>query len=92
LILLDVDNGPEGLTRNENSWIYGRAGLSATLTALRPQGVVGYWSSTLDPAFVRRLEQAGFVVEEHRLRAVGKRRGARHVVWLAQPASQGQRR
>lgn len=100
LILLDVDNGPEGLTRRENSWIYGRAGLAATLAALRAQGVVGYWSSTPDSTFVRRLEQAGFAVDEHRLRAVGKRRGARHVVWLAQapasarpqPASQGQRR
>jgi spermidine synthase len=100
LILLDVDNGPEGLTRNENSWIYARAGLSATLHALRPQGVVGYWSSALDPAFVRRLQEVGFEVDEHRLRSVGKRRGARHVVWLAharaggrpQPASQGQRR
>ena len=82
-ILLDVDNGPEGLTRAENDAIYSAAGLGAARAALRPGGVLAVWSSAPDTAFTRRLEQAGFAVEEVRARATKSRRGARHVIWLA---------
>lgn len=40
-ILLDVDNGPNGLTRKENDWLYGLSGLKAAQTALCPGGMVG---------------------------------------------------
>ena len=43
-ILLDVDNGPEGLTRKSNDWLYSRAGLDAAFTALRPAGVFAVWA------------------------------------------------
>lgn len=81
-ILLDVDNGPEGLSREANNALYDHAGLSAARAALRPGGVLTVWSSAPDPAFTRRLGQSGFSVEEVKARA-GRGRGARHVLWLA---------
>ena len=82
-ILLDVDNGPDGLTRKSNDWLYDFAGLRAARNALRPGGVLAVWSSGPDPAFTRRLKDSGFAVEAVNTRANGKRGGARHVVWLA---------
>jgi spermidine synthase len=81
-ILLDVDNGPDGLTRAANDRLYDAAGLAAARAALRPRGVLAVWSAHPDAAFTRRLGQAGFTVEDVATRARGKR-GARHVIWLA---------
>ena len=81
-ILLDVDNGPGGLSRKENDGLYSTAGLAAAKRALRPGGVLEVWSSTRDSAFTRRLKQAGYDVEEIGVRA-HKGRGARHVIWMA---------
>ena len=82
-ILLDVDNGPEGLTRKANDALYDLKGLSAARAALRPGGVLAVWSSTQNPKFTWRLGKAGFAVEEVRARANGLRGGARHVIWIA---------
>lgn len=82
-ILLDVDNGPEGLTRQANDWLYGLGGLGAAYAALRPGGVLAVWSAGTDPAFAQRLRKLGFAVEETRVRAHAGRRGAWHVIWLA---------
>ena len=82
-ILLDVDNGPEGLTRKANDALYDLKGLSAARAALRPGGVLAVWSSTQNPKFTWRLGKAGFAVEEVRARANGSRDGARHVIWIA---------
>lgn len=82
-ILLDVDNGPEGLTHADNDWLYGCEGLSAAYAALRAGGVLAVWSAGRDPVFTGRLLKAGFEVEEVRVRARGSR-GARHMIWLAQ--------
>lgn len=84
-ILLDVDNGPDGLTRKDNDWLYGLAGLSAARAALRPGGVLAVWSAAYDAAFTERLTQTGFDVEERRVRARGRRGGAHHLIWIAQP-------
>ncbi|WP_442581824.1 spermidine synthase [Mesorhizobium sp. ASY16-5R] len=81
-ILLDVDNGPEGLTREGNDALYDFSGLAAAHAALKPGGVFSVWSSGPDDRFTRRLRQAGFSVEEVATRARGKR-GARHVIWIA---------
>jgi len=82
-ILLDVDNGPEGMTRKGNDWLYSRAGLEAAFAALRPAGVLAVWSAGPDQAFAKRLVHAGFEVEEVRVRARGAGRGERHTIWLA---------
>ena len=82
-ILLDVDNGPDGLTRKGNDRLYSPNGLAAAKAALRPGGVLAIWSAAPDRAFTRRLEDAGFEVEEVAVRARGNQRGARHVIWFA---------
>jgi spermidine synthase len=82
-ILLDVDNGPEGLSREENERIYSMAGLAAAKTALRPGGVLATWSAAPHKRFAQRLSSAGFAVEEVIARAGRNGRGARHVIWLA---------
>ncbi|ESY81652.1 spermidine synthase [Mesorhizobium sp. LNHC221B00] len=81
-ILLDVDNGPEGIVHKGNDALYSLTGLKAARTALKPGGVLAVWSQGPDSGFTRRLKQAGFVVEEVATRANGKR-GARHVIWIA---------
>jgi spermidine synthase len=81
-ILLDVDNGPEGLTRKTNDALYDLKGLGAARAALLPGGVLAVWSSGLNPKFAWRLGRAGFAVEEIRARANGPRGGARHVIWI----------
>lgn len=82
-ILLDVDNGPEGLSRPGNDRLYGASGLAAAKAALKPSGVLAVWSAHPDEAFTKRLKQAGFAVEEVKARAHGKRSGSRHLIWLA---------
>jgi spermidine synthase len=81
-ILLDVDNGPEGLTRNANDALYDLKGLHAAHAALRPGGVLAVWSSGPDVRFAKRLRESGFDVNEHKVHA-RTRRGARHMIWIA---------
>jgi spermidine synthase len=83
-ILMDVDNGPEGFTRDANNWLYGRAGLASSYQALRPGGVLAVWSASADRGFTERLSACGFEVEEVAEKARGKRGGSRHHIWLAQ--------
>jgi spermidine synthase len=82
-ILLDVDNGPEGLTRKANDGLYDLKGLRTAYAALRPEGVLAVWSSAPDPKFTARLRKTGFDVKEIPLRAKGPRGGARHFIWTA---------
>jgi spermidine synthase len=82
-ILLDVDNGPEGLIRKANNALYSLMGLKAIRAALRPGGVLTVWSSGPNPAFTRRLRDAGFDANEVGVRATTKRSGAHHVIWFA---------
>ncbi len=82
-ILLDVDNGPEGLTTPENDRLYSPAGLAASIAALSPGGVLGVWSSAGNPAFTKRLQRAGFAVDEVRVRARAGKKGSTHMLWMA---------
>ncbi len=81
-IALDVDNGPEGLTRDANDRLYSLAGLADANRALRKNGTLAVWSAGPDAPFTGRLRKIGFRVEERKIRAhAGK--GARHIIWLA---------
>lgn len=81
-ILLDTDNGPEGLTQSANSRIYSLTGLFAAYAALRPKGVLAVWSTDPDRPFTKRLEKVGFKVEEVKVHAHGSK-GTRHHLWFA---------
>jgi spermidine synthase len=82
-ILLDVDNGPEGLIRKANDALYDLKGLNAIRRALRPGGVLAVWSSGPNSQFSKRLRAAGFDVNEVAVRATTQRSGSRHVIWFA---------
>lgn len=81
-ILLDVDNGPEGLSRPGNDQLYSHGGIAAAKAALRPGGMLAVWSVAPDAHFTKRLQQSGMKVEELKARAHGGK-GARHVIWVA---------
>jgi len=82
-ILLDVDNGPDGLTADANDRLYTNAGLSSAMRALEPGGILAIWSAGSDAAFTRRLQNAGFAVEEVAVKARDNGKGPRHVIWFA---------
>jgi spermidine synthase len=85
-ILLDVDNGPRGLSRPANDSLYSLAGLARARAALKAGGILAIWSATPDDAFTARLHDSGFAVEEVKVRASRSGRGARHHIWLAAKA------
>ncbi|PZU12506.1 MAG: spermidine synthase [Sphingobium sp.] len=82
-ILLDVDNGPDGLTAAANDRLYSAAGLEAAKAALRPGGILAIWSAGSDDAFTRRLRQSGYLVDEVAVKARDNGKGPRHVIWFA---------
>jgi spermidine synthase len=86
-ILLDVDNGPEGLTRQANDALYNSSGLKAAHAALRPGGVLAVWSSGPNASFSKRVAAVGFDVNEVQVRATGRGGGARHIIWIATKSS-----
>jgi spermidine synthase len=87
-IMIDVDNGAESIVRKGNDWLYSINGLNTAFAALRPKGVLAIWSSGPDPAFAKRLRQAGFEVDENRVpaRGGGTSKGANHIIWTAKRA------
>ncbi len=81
-ILLDVDNGPDAWCLESNGRIYGRSGLEHIRRALAPDGVLAIWSSSPDPAFVKRLGRNGFDARSETVRSRGKK-GYRHTIFFA---------
>ncbi|TBU93419.1 spermidine synthase [Phytopseudomonas dryadis] len=82
-IMLDVDNGPEGLTQRGNDWLYSAEGLRNCARALRPGGVLAVWSASADRRFAERLRKVGFQVQERQVHAHGNK-GTRHTIWIAE--------
>ena len=82
-ILLDVDNGPDGLVREDNNVLYSGTGLREAKRALTPGGVLAIWSADPDPAFMRRLQKTGFDVDEVRVAARSNGKGSKHTIWFA---------
>lgn len=84
-ILLDVDNGPEGLTRLHNDALYDTRGIDAAFRALRSGGILAIWSAFEDPAFTARLVTAGFIVEDLYVREEHDA-NERYTIWFARKA------
>ncbi len=83
-ILLDVDNGPEGLTQKANDRLYSTVGLNKAFNALRAGGTLAIWSCDPNPKFTLRLKQCGFITKPHTVRARKSQKGSKHVIWIAQ--------
>lgn len=81
-IILDVDNGPDGLTHKGNNWLYTHKGLVASFAALRSGGVLAVWSAADDRSFSERLKKVGFTVETVQVGAHNNK-GQKHTIWLA---------
>ena len=86
IIALDIDNGPEGLTADQNHWLYSNTGIATTCRALRPGGVIAYWSATPDKLFPERVTRSGARIIEKLVHAHGKK-GVRHTIWLVTAAA-----
>jgi spermidine synthase len=81
-ILLDVDNGPKGLTHSDNNWIYSEDGLKDIYDTLNPNGMLAIWSAGPDYLFSIRLKKIGFRVDTRDVQArPGK--GSKHTIFLA---------
>lgn len=85
-ILLDVDNGPDGIVRDANDRLYTRTGIGKARDALNSGGVLAVWSAAPDPAFARRLRDSGMAVDELTVRARPNNKGPRHTIWFATKA------
>ena len=83
-ILLDVDNGPDGIVRDANNRIYSRTGLAKARDALKPGGILAVWSAGPDPAFAKRLRDTGLDIVEWNVRSRPNKKGAHHIIWFAQ--------
>jgi len=81
-IMLDVDNGPDSFTRDDNDALYSLRGLNNAYDALRPGGVLTVWSVASDTAFTQRMMKVGFDVEQRRVRAHPAQRSLRHTIWI----------
>jgi len=87
-ILLDVDNGPDAFTATGNASLYDDRGLAASVTALKPRGVLAVWSAWEDRRFEQRLKYAGFSVRVERVRARLTGGGPRHTIFVATATGQ----
>ncbi len=83
-IMLDTDNGPDGMILKENAALYAVRGIHATKDALVPGGTIAYWSVADDPKFASALVHAGMTVETHRVRA-HVTSGPIHTIYVATP-------
>lgn len=82
-ILLDVDNGPDGIVREGNERLYTRTGIGRLRDALNVGGVLAVWSAAPDHKFTRRLKDAGLDVDVQRVRARPNNKGPQHTIWFA---------
>jgi spermidine synthase len=81
-IMLDTDNGPDGMLMSESTPLYAKTGIASTIAALRTGGRLVYWSVGDDPKFARALRGAGLTVETLHIRAHDTS-GPMHTLYLA---------
>lgn len=83
-VMLDTDNGPDGMLMSENARLYAMRGIALTVAALREGGRVVYWSVGDDPKFAGALQQSRLGVETLRVRAHDTS-GPMHTLYVATP-------
>jgi len=82
-ILLDVDNGPDGIVREGNERLYTRTGIARMRDALKPGGIIAIWSAAPDHKFTARLRDARLQVDVRTVRARPNNKGPHHTIWFA---------
>ncbi len=82
-ILLDVDNGPDGMIQQENERLYCNWGLRSAHAALKCGGILAVWSAYSVADFCAKLENAGFDVEELATPAFSGSKDEFHHIWFA---------
>jgi len=85
-IVLDTDNGPDGMLMSENTPLYSARGIGVTAAALRAGGSIVYWSVADDPGFAAALRDAGLAVGTLQVRAHDTA-GPMHTLYVAKPRS-----
>ena len=90
-IMLDTDNGPDGMLISENAALYAARGVASTVAALRKGGSIVYWSVGDDPRFVTALRRAGLEVKTLHVRAHDTA-GPMHTLYTATPRGATHRR
>ena len=83
-IMLDTDNGPDGMLMSENAALYAAHGIGVTVAALRAGGSIVYWSVGDDPKFARALRGSGLEVTPLHVRAHDTA-GPMHTLYVAKP-------
>jgi spermidine synthase len=83
-IMLDTDNGPDGMLMSENAPLYARSGIADTVAALRASGSIVYWSVGDDPGFAGALRGFGLAVSTLQVRAHATT-GPMHTLYVARP-------
>jgi spermidine synthase len=81
-ILLDVDNGPVGMSADGNEQLYTERGLRECHDALRPGGVLAVWSAGPSERYERLLARGGFSARALRV-AARPGSASRHVIFVA---------
>lgn len=85
-IMLDTDNGPDGMLMSENARLYAKRGIWATIAALRSKGSIAYWSVGDDPGFESALRHAQLAVKVEQVRA-HVTSGPMHTIYIATPTT-----
>ncbi len=83
-ILLDTDHTPSSWVQASNVRLYGRNGFSLVAKALRPKGVVAYWSAGHEPEFVQKLAHAGFQVRTFEAKTYPGAKRAAHRIYVGE--------
>jgi spermidine synthase len=81
-IMLDTDNGPDGMLMSESARLYAMFGIETTVAALRPGGTIAYWSVGEDPKFLDALRRSRLTVQTLRVRAHDTA-GPTHILYVA---------
>ena len=81
-IMLDTDNGPDGMLISENAALYAARGVASTVAALRDGVSIVYWSVGEDRGFVATLRKSGLAVRALQVRAHDTA-GPMHTLYVA---------
>lgn len=66
-IIMDIDNGPDWLSRSDNRFLYSKKGTALLQKLLLPGGSLSVWSAAPAPAYLKLLQQYFPLVHEKKV-------------------------